>query len=74
MSATPSGYADPRDRFLLHDKVYLVTGGSRGLLKETYAMRRPGEPEEVIGVALYFASDASSWTTGAILRVDGGMP
>ena len=43
-------------------------------LKETYAMQRPGQPEEVIGAALYFASDASSWTTGAILPVDGGMP
>jgi NAD(P)-dependent dehydrogenase (short-subunit alcohol dehydrogenase family) len=43
-------------------------------LKETFAMQRPGQPEEVIGAALYFASDASSWTTGAILPVDGGMP
>ncbi len=43
-------------------------------MKETYAMERPGDPHEVIGAALYFASDASSWTTGAILPVDGGMP
>jgi NAD(P)-dependent dehydrogenase (short-subunit alcohol dehydrogenase family) len=43
-------------------------------LKETYAMQRPGQPDEVIGAALYFASDASTWTTGAILPVDGGMP
>ncbi len=43
-------------------------------MKETYAMQRAGDPHEVIGAALYFASDASSWTTGAILPVDGGMP
>ncbi len=36
------------------------------------AMRRGGEPNEIVGAALYFASDASSYTTGAILKIDGG--
>ncbi len=39
---------------------------------ETIALRRGGEAEEVVGAALYFASGASSFTTGAVLRVDGG--
>jgi NAD(P)-dependent dehydrogenase (short-subunit alcohol dehydrogenase family) len=38
------------------------------------AMRRGGQPDEVVGAALYFASAASSFTTGAILRIDGGTP
>ncbi len=38
------------------------------------AMKRGGRPDEVVGAALYFASDASSFTTGAILRLDGGTP
>ena len=36
------------------------------------ALRRGGQPEEVVGAALYFASQASSFTTGSILPVDGG--
>jgi NAD(P)-dependent dehydrogenase (short-subunit alcohol dehydrogenase family) len=39
---------------------------------QTYAMRRAGEPDEIVGAALYFASDASSYTTGSILTIDGG--
>jgi NAD(P)-dependent dehydrogenase (short-subunit alcohol dehydrogenase family) len=35
--------------------------------------RRAGEPSEIAGAALYLASDLSTFTTGAVLRVDGGM-
>jgi NAD(P)-dependent dehydrogenase (short-subunit alcohol dehydrogenase family) len=37
------------------------------------ALGRPGRPDEVVTTALYLASPASSFTTGAIVRVDGGM-
>jgi NAD(P)-dependent dehydrogenase (short-subunit alcohol dehydrogenase family) len=42
--------------------------------RATMALRRGGQPSEVVGAALYFASEASSFTTGAVLAVDGGTP
>ena len=37
------------------------------------ALHRPGKPEEIVTAALMLASPKSSFITGAILRVDGGM-
>ena len=37
------------------------------------ALGRPGRPEEIITAALFLASPASSFTSGAIVRVDGGL-
>jgi NAD(P)-dependent dehydrogenase (short-subunit alcohol dehydrogenase family) len=39
---------------------------------QRHAMKRGGQPEEIVGAALYFASDASSFTTGSVLKIDGG--
>jgi NAD(P)-dependent dehydrogenase (short-subunit alcohol dehydrogenase family) len=38
----------------------------------TFPMRRAGQSEEIVGAALYLASDASTYTTGSIMVVDGG--
>ena len=41
---------------------------------EEVALRRSGEPGEIVTAALYLASDASGFTTGSVIRVDGGAP
>ncbi len=41
--------------------------------KQHTALQRVGQPAEIIGAALFLASDASSYTSGTIIRVDGGM-
>jgi NAD(P)-dependent dehydrogenase (short-subunit alcohol dehydrogenase family) len=44
-----------------------------GLSGSYVPLGRLGEPEEIVGLALYLASSASSYTTGASIRVDGGV-
>ncbi|MDR1740579.1 MAG: glucose 1-dehydrogenase [Synergistaceae bacterium] len=41
-------------------------------LRDRIAMRRPGQPEEIIGTALLLASDASSYMSGMMIHIDGG--
>jgi NAD(P)-dependent dehydrogenase (short-subunit alcohol dehydrogenase family) len=43
------------------------------IAERSIVMRRGGQADEIVGAALYFASNASSFTTGAALRVDGGV-
>lgn len=42
--------------------------------KQTMALQRGGQPDEIVGAALYLASGAASFTTGTLIRVDGGNP
>jgi NAD(P)-dependent dehydrogenase (short-subunit alcohol dehydrogenase family) len=46
--------------------------GGRTFIRRNTPMGRPGELAELDGALLYLCSDASSYTTGTILAVDGG--
>jgi NAD(P)-dependent dehydrogenase (short-subunit alcohol dehydrogenase family) len=39
-----------------------------------HALGRAGEPPEIVGAAMFLATDASSFVTGTVVRVDGGIP
>ena len=60
----------------------VVTPGVAGMLADAqtktffeglHPLGRLGQPEEIAEAAVYFASQESSWTTGSILTVDGGV-
>lgn len=45
----------------------------RERIQERTSLARMGKPEEIVSVAIYFASDSSSYTTGEVHTVDGGF-
>jgi NAD(P)-dependent dehydrogenase (short-subunit alcohol dehydrogenase family) len=40
---------------------------------KSFALKRMGQPEDMVGACLFLLSDESSWVTGQIIAVDGGQ-
>ena len=56
----------------LSEKLLVGTGRGQEVIIRT-PMKRFGELEELVGAAIFLASDAASFVTGTILAVDGGF-
>ena len=42
-------------------------------LQQTIPLKRLGQADDVAGIALFLASDQSSYTSGAVVPADGGL-
>ena len=68
----PGFFIGDQNRALLLNEDASPTARGQQIIDHT-PMGRFGEPEELIGVALWLASDASRFVTGIVVPVDGGF-
>lgn len=69
----PGFFLTEQNRFLLLDeKTGELTERGRTIIEHT-PMGRFGEADELIGAAVWLASDASQFVTGIVVPVDGGF-
>jgi len=59
--------------FIVSDMTNAMSDEVREKMTEQIPLKRPGEPGDVAEAVLFFASEASSYITGQVLAVDGGM-
>lgn len=43
------------------------------MMSQRHPLKRVGKPEDIAAIALFLLSDKSSWMTGQVLGVDGGL-
>lgn len=60
-----NGIAPGPIRTKMTQKIYYDTS--------SFPLNRLGEPEDIVGAALYLLSDMSNWVTGQVLDVNGGI-
>ncbi len=63
----PGMILTPMNDKALHDPAYCEN------LARSIPLKRPGQPEEVAGVAVFLASPAGAYITGSTVTIDGGL-
>lgn len=51
---------------------YIMPGGDTSGISQFIPIGRPGSPSDIVGTVVYLAARAGAYTTGAIIKVDGG--
>lgn len=68
----PGFFLTEQNRYLLLDEKGNLTARGQSIVAHT-PLGRFGQPEELIGVCIYLASDASQFITGVVIPIDGGF-
>lgn len=59
--------------FIATDMTEDVRNAAGDMIKKKIPCRRLGEPDDIANAVAFFASDAASYVTGQVLKVDGGL-
>ena len=59
--------------FIATDMTHQLNDEQRSAISGQIPLQRIGTPEEVAAICLFLASDLSSYVTGQVLHVDGGL-
>lgn len=68
----PGFFLTNQNRYLLLDENGNLTERGKTIIAHT-PMGRFGDPEELIGICIYLASNASKFVTGIVVPIDGGF-
>lgn len=71
-AVAPGFFISNQNKDILINKNGNLTARAKSIIKQT-PFKRFGKPEELIGVTLFLASDASKFITGTVIPVDGGF-
>ncbi|MCL2373780.1 MAG: 3-oxoacyl-[acyl-carrier-protein] reductase [Treponema sp.] len=59
--------------FIVSDMTAAIPAEMREKMAEQIPLKRMGQPQDIAEAVLFLASDASSYITGQVIAVDGGM-
>jgi 3-oxoacyl-[acyl-carrier protein] reductase len=68
LNAICPGFIDTDMNKMIKDKPQVFESVSKGI-----PMKRMGRPEDIAGAAIFLASEASSYMTGQVITIDGGL-